>query len=380
MKISDVINIAQDLVRIPSVNPYYDINSVGEKDVAEWIENWGRKQNFETLIQPALEGRSNIVIHFRNGSEHPHFLFNGHMDTVGVAGMTINPFGGEISRGRLWGRGAADMKGALACMLTALLRLKENASSWRGTVSVGCVIDEEHCFRGILALLEQIGCPDYALVGEPTSMQVVRGCKGCLRFAMHAKGKAAHSSNPFQGISAIVAMSHAILELESFFQNYLIKIKHPGFGTSTGSIGLIEGGTGVNIVPEHCTIQVDVRLLPGQDGQKTYEEIQTYVRTRCNQVKGVEWSFDDPFLIDNAFEISSKHLLVQEACAIANSEKSEVVPYGCDASKIAARGIPCVIMGPGNITFAHTADESIGVIELEEATNQYVQLIMRLCQ
>ena len=397
-------DIAQALVRIPSVNPDYDPASAGEGAVTAWIENWGRAHGFTVWRQSVLPGRENILLQFRNGVDHPHFMLNGHTDTVGVGGMTIAPFGGEVRDGRLWGRGASDMKGPLACMLAAALRLKNAPATWRGTLTVTCVADEEFRFRGVTAMLEQgvlpvpavcnrrpdatnapdgdckspARLPDFAVVGEPTRLRVVRGCKGCLRFAIHAVGRAAHSSKPHEGRSAVVAMAHAILELERHFTTRLTQIAAPGFGTSTGSIGLISGGTGVNIVPEHCTIQVDIRLLPGQDGRATHEEIQTLLRERCRQVPDVQWQFDEPSVIDPSFEFPTDHPLVKTACSVLGQPTPDVVFFGCDASKLAARDVPVIVLGPGDIAQAHTVDEFIALTDLEVGTEAYVRLAQAL--
>ena len=373
------LEIAQALVRLPSVNPDYDPASPGEGVVTAWLENWGRINGFTVLRQPVLPRRENILLQFRNGADHPHFMFNGHTDTVGVGGMTIAPFGGEVRDGRLWGRGASDMKGPLACMLAAALRLKQSPANWRGTLTVAFMADEEYRFRGVSAMLNQMAeLPDFAVVGEPTRLRVVRGCKGCLRFPIHAVGRAAHSSTPHEGRSAVVAMAHAILELERHFNTRLAQVTAPGFGTSTGSIGLISGGTGVNIVPERCTIQVDIRLLPGQDGQATLVEIQTLLRERCRQVPEVQWQFDGPSVLDPSFELPAGHPLVRTACAVMGQAQPDVVFFGCDASKLAACGVPVIVLGPGDIAQAHTVDEFISLADLEAGTETYLRLALAL--
>lgn len=378
MKPTTPLEIAQALVRIPSVNPNYDPASRAEKDVVPWIQSWGQEHGFETRTQSVLDGRSNVILRFRNGADHPHLLFNGHTDTVGVAGMSIPPFGGDVRGGCLWGRGSADMKGPLACMLAAAWQLRQQPATWKGILTVGCVVDEEYRFRGTLALMEQLAVPDFAVVGEPTSLRVVRGCKGCLRFAVRAHGRAAHSAHPQRGRNAIVAMARAILELNSFFDERLSKIRHPDFGCSTGSIGLIEGGSGINIVPENCCVQVDVRLLPSQDADETYQEIQTTLRARLESVKDIEWIFEPPGVIDSGYEISANSELVRQACAVVGKGESEVVFYSCDASKIAAKSVPCIILGPGDIAAAHTANESIAVDELEAGAETYLRLARKL--
>lgn len=378
MKPTTPLEIAQALVRIPSVNPNYDPASPAEKDVVLWIQSWGQEHGFETRTQPVLDDRANVILRLRNGADHPHLLLNGHTDTVGVAGMSIPPFGDDVRDGRLWGRGSADMKGPLACMLSAAHELRQQPTTWRGTLTVGFVVDEEFRFRGIRALMEEIEKPDFAVVGEPTSLRVVRGCKGCLRFTIRAQGRAAHSSQPELGRNAIVAMARAILELNSFFDERLAQICLPDFGCSTGSIGLIEGGSGINIVPAECAIQVDIRLLPGQDAGQTHREIETHLRDRMKSVKDIGWTFDPPGLIDPPYEVPADSDLVRQACAALGRSKSEVVFYACDASKIAAKNVPCIILGPGDIAAAHTADESIAVDELSAGAEAYVRLAQKL--
>jgi acetylornithine deacetylase len=370
--------IAQDLVRIPSVNPAYDPESPGETGVAEWIAAWGRAHGFEVRLQPVVDARPNVILTLRNAADRPHLLLNGHTDTVAVAGMTVPPFDPQVRDGRLWGRGAADMKGPLACMLAAAARLATEPERWRGTLTVGCVVDEEFRFRGILALMEGIDRPDFAVVGEPTSLRVVRGCKGCLRFAIAVRGRAAHSAHPDRGRNAIVAMARAIVELDAYFGERLARTRHAEFGPSTGSIGLIAGGTGVNIVAERCRIEIDVRLLPGQDAAATHREIEAALRARLPASEDYEWVFDPPLLVDPGFEIAADSPLVRHACAAAAVTEPEVAFYSCDASKIAAAGVPCVVLGPGDIAVAHTAAESIAVAELDAATDVYRRLAVAL--
>ncbi|MEN9576166.1 MAG: hypothetical protein RL514_4021 [Verrucomicrobiota bacterium] len=427
---STALDIAQALVRIPSVNPDYDPTSAGEGAVTAWIEAWGLAHGFTFWRQPVLPGRENVILQIRNGADHPHFMLNGHTDTVGVGGMTIAPFGGEVRDGKLWGRGASDMKGPLACMLAAALRLKNEPSTWRGMLTVACMADEEFRFRGVTEMLEQMSAtvasgilpavepglppggkswedttdvgssstgpdgrmpsstaggtpaatlPDFAVVGEPTRLRVVRGCKGCLRFAIHAFGRAAHSSKPHEGRSAVVAMAHAILDLERHFTTRLTQIAAPGFGTSTGSIGLISGGTGVNIVPEHCAIQVDIRLLPGQDWRATYDEIVLL----CDQwlpkcTAGIHFQFDPPSVVDPSFELPADHPLVQTACGVLGQPTPDVAFFSCDASKIAACGVPVIVLGPGDIAQAHTVDEFIALADLDAGTEAYLRLAQAL--
>ena len=368
--------IAQELVRIPSVNPAYDSASPGEGAVVDWLENWGRSNGLEPGRQPCLEGRDNINFTLRHG-DGPHLLFNGHTDTVSVAGMTIDPFSGDIRDGRLWGRGATDMKGPLAGMLATLLRLRSR-DDWSGSLTVSCVVDEEYKYRGILSLLDANEPWDFAVVGEPTGMRVVRGCKGSCRFTIHTEGRAAHSSEPQHGANAIVGMAKAIPPMAEFFADGLGRFTREGFGPSTGSIGLIEGGSGINIVPDRCSIAIDSRTVPGQDWRDTLSELESHVRERCGDLGAVKLIFDAPSHFSPSFETDADHPLVKTAQALADHREPEVVPFGCDGSKIAARDIPTIVLGPGHIDQAHTKDEYLDVKELEQGAAAYEALAVAL--
>lgn len=371
-----VIHTAQSLVRIPSVNPACDASGAGEAEVVRWLTAWAEQHRLSWRTEEVTQGRSNIVFQVSGGRPAgPRLLFNGHMDTVAAHGMKISPFAGELRDGRLWGRGAADMKGPLACMLHAMARLQKERADWRGTVTLACVVDEEIGFAGIRHFLRNPAAHDFAIVGEPTSFQVVRGCKGFLRFSIRARGRAAHSSRPEKGANAISAMAHACVRLEQFFADELRARSHPTLGSSTGSIGTICGGSGINVVADLCELAVDVRLVPGQSWVDTYSRIQ---EVAAIALPGIAWEFDAEPTVDLPFCLESDHPFVTAACEAFGLADSQVVDFSCDASKIAAAGIPCVIYGPGNIEEAHTVDESISIADLERGVEDYVRFAKEL--
>lgn len=377
-RLSPVVETTQALVRIPSVNPQYDPASQGEGAVVAWIESWAREHHVQFSAHEVLPGRFNLLLSVPNGVGR-HFLFVGHTDTVGVEGMATPAFGGAVANGRLSGRGSADMKGPLAAMLHALLLLRDRQDQWQGTATVACVVDEEFLARGIKALMPGFAETfDFAVVGEPTSMGVVHGCKGCLRFAFEARGISAHSSTPDLGRNAIVAMSEAILALHHYFNMELRATRREGFGSNTGSVGLVAGGSGINIVPESCRASVDIRLLPGQSWEMVYAAVQACVTSAASCVRGVTWHFEEKPFTDPSFVTAPDHPLVLTALQVLGEEQARVVAFSCDASKVAAAGVPCIILGPGDIAEAHTSRESIAVDELESAVTQYAELAQRL--
>jgi len=370
----NVVETTRSLVRIPSVNPGYDPESPGEQGMADWLLAWARTHAFEAVTEEVFPGRCNVILSLRNGVG-PHLVLNGHTDTVAANEMTIPPFGAELREGRVWGRGAADMKGSLGCMLHALLMLRDDVARWRGTVTLACVVDEELGFGGIRHFLKANPACDFAITGEPTRFEVVRGCKGCLRFYVRARGRAAHSSTPERGLSAISAMALAVTAMDRYFAEFLSTVTHPSLGYSTGSVGLIRGGSGVNIVPEYCETNVDVRLVPGQSWQDTYADIQRMVE---NQQKEIRWEFDPHPLADPPFCREADDPFVRGVCAAVGRTESQVVNFSCDASKIAAAGIPSLIFGPGDIAQAHTEDESIAIEDLHRGVEAYVRITENL--
>lgn len=371
------IDYARSLVRIPSVNPSFDPSSPGEVNVAAFLVQWATENDFELVVEPVDANRSNVLVTTRRGGAGRHLLFNGHMDTVSVAGMTIDPFAAVVRGGRLYGRGAADMKGPLACMMAAMMELRDTSQSWSGAVTLAAVVDEEFRFAGIRKLLESRPAYDFAIVGEPTELEVIRGCKGCLRFTVTTRGRAAHSSRPCEGANAISAMAITIAAIEKFFADRLLSIRDPDFGTSTGSIGLIKGGVGVNIVPDHCAIDIDIRLLPAQDGHTTHRELAQALRVVALP-DGTSIEVSPPNLCDPGFVLTPGDPFVEILVRTLGSRPAGVVTFCCDASKIAAAGIPCVVLGPGSIAQAHTVDESIPTEELAAGADAYFRIALAL--
>lgn len=368
----NVVELTQALVRMQSVNPAYDPASPGTPPVIDFVARWGAERGFEVERHPVEGGLENLVLRLSNGPGR-HLLFNGHFDTVSVVGMEGDPFGAEIRDGRLWGRGSCDMKGPVAAMLVAAQRLAQEKADWSGTLTLGFTPDEEVATAGIRALIGQIPRPDAAIVGEPTRLKPLRGCKGGIRFAFRCHGKAAHSSRPDQGRNAVVAMARAILALNDYFANVLGAITRPQFGPSTGSIGIVQGGSGINIVPDECAIHVDIRLVPGQDPEATLADLKAMLKERFPDGDGYRWSFELLHL-DPAFEIAQDHPFTQAVKALTETAEAEVAFFCCDASKIAAAGVPCLILGPGDIAQAHTAAEFIALEQLEAGVETYVAL------
>lgn len=377
--VSAVVDLLAHLVAIDSVNPAY--GGPGEAGVARFVASFMRTVGLETFTQPVHPGRENVVAVLPGRDRSRRIVLEAHMDTVSVAGMTAAPFDPVVSGGRLHGRGACDVKAGLAAMMQAVADLHAAGMTPPCDVWLAAVVDEEHAFTGVLALVDGLEAAG-AVVAEPTSLRIVTATKGVLRFHIQVAGRAAHSSQPHLGASAISAASRLVLALDAAHAA-LGSRSHPLLGTATGSIGTITGGVQINIVPAACTLAVDRRLLPGESPESVLADYRRLVATVLADAgsEGVTAVVDEPLLVDDALETPTSAPIVQAAVAAAEALGMDAtpqgVPYGSDASKFARAGIPAIVCGPGSIDLAHAADEWVPVVEVEQAVTFYRELMLR---
>jgi len=366
-----VLALLADLVRINSINPAYELGCP-EAEVANYLEEYFRRRSIETWQQEVFPGRPNLIARLPGRDASRRLIFEAHTDTVGIGGMTIPPFDPVVSDGRMYGRGSCDTKAGLAAMAYAAVSLKRDGLLPPCEVWVVAAVDEEHAFGGVRRLLPGLQAAA-AVVSEPTQMRVATASKGVLRWEIQCHGKAAHSSKPHLGVNAIANMARAILALEEDSEK-LRTVVHPLLGAATLSVGLIQGGQGINVVPELCTIHLDRRLLPAQE----IPAVLDYYRGLLSSIPGI--SFLPPMLEDGAMETSCDSEIVQTALRTSRtlglSHEPVGVPFGTDASKFSRAGIPSIICGPGNIDQAHAADEFIECIQVEQAAEFYRNLML----
>src|SRR5262249_20779278 len=214
--------------------------------------------------QPVAPQRENIVARFDAGSART-IVFEVHQDTVPVDGMVVDPFGGEVLDGKLYGRGACDVKGGMAAMLTAFARLVKERPAGAANVILACTVDEEHTFLGVQRLATSLKA-DAAIVAEPTQLKMVHAHKGVVRWTIQTPGRSCHSSRPDRGVNAVYRMATVL----TAFQRYAAQLQRsrpaPLPGSPPISVGRIGGGLSVNTVPDFCRVEVARRLLPGEDG------------------------------------------------------------------------------------------------------------------
>jgi acetylornithine deacetylase len=362
-----VVKLLADLVRIPSMNPM-GRGRMGEEyteePLARFVAAYLKSRGIGAEIVEVMPHRPNVVAHIDAGAEQT-LLLEAHLDTVHADGMRVAPFAGEIVDGRLRGRGACDTKGSLAAFMDAICSLVAEKCPLRYNVVLVAVADEEYQFTGAKAAVARGLRADFGICGEPTQLHIITAHKGVVRWRLRTSGRAAHSAYPERGKNAIYAMGHVILALEAYAQGLTRRGAHPTLGNPTLSVGVIEGGQAVNIVPDTCCIEIDRRALPGE----TADEILADVRAALAKVG--EWSFDAPHLDAAGMEVSPRLPAISRLqSAIEASGRQAVIEtaqYATDAGTYAEAGVPCVVFGPGAIADAHTAGESIDIAELVAA-------------
>jgi acetylornithine deacetylase len=373
-----VVNLLRALTAVPSVSPGMDAASPGEGALGDLVVEWARVEGFAARVQEVHPGRNNVLVDLGLHGL-PTLALVTHLDTVPLGNLTERARSIAVEGGRVHGRGACDAKGSLAAMLTALRVLRERRGDLKVNVQVAAMADEEHTFHGVLEYIRRFtpeSRPIAAIVGEPTRLEVVRAHKGVLRFRLETIGRAAHSARPDEGINAIDHMTVVLSALRSAFAAEP-PIPHPLLGGATFTVTQIEGGIAPNVVPERCAVVIDRRLLPGESAGAVLAWVDGQLDLLRQADPQLHVQRDEPFVVDDALETAPEAPLVQAALAartaVLGASSAIGVPFGTDGSKLAARaGIPTIVLGPGDIAQAHTADEWIEVEQLVQAVQIYV--------
>ncbi len=358
-----VLQTLADLIRINSVNPHY-ASGVPESEVMDYIEAFFGRRSINTWRQPVQPQRDNLIASIAGRDRTRKMIFEAHVDTVSVEGMTIAPFDPVLKNGRMYGRGACDTKSGLAGMMHALADVAQSATRPPCDVWFVATVDEEFAYRGVAEFcrdLEAATCA-VAVVAEPTEMQPIIASKGLIRWVIETTGVAAHSAKPQLGVNAITSMVHVLAALDHD-NTQLSRRSHPLLGSATCSVGVIRGGIQVNLVPASCQVEVDRRLLPGETSDGVFQHYQAMIDQVMQEHPQVKAIMHPPMLTDLPLETpvdcAPVHELVRVLSDLGYQAKPAGMPFGSDASKFGAMGIPSLIFGPGSIDQAHTADEFV---------------------
>ena len=369
--------IAQHLVAIDSVNPSLVPGAAGEAAIADWIAGFLRRVGFDVEVDEVAPGRPNVVAVAEGARPGPTRLLCGHTDTVGVEGMTA-PFAPSIRDGRLYGRGAQDMKGGLASMLAAAVAWINGPREGAGRVVIGCVADEEYASIGAEALARRWTAEE-AIIPEPTGMAIAITHKGfsCVEVVTH--GRAAHGSRPADGIDAVLLMGRVLARLESLDRDLQSRPPHPRLGTGSLHAGRIVGGSELSIYPARCSLQVERRTLPGEPLDIALTEVGRILD---------ELGKPDPtfraavtlLLARPSYAIDAEHALPAALRAIAASVGRESpmtgMSFWTDAALLGAAGTPTVLFGPRGAGL-HGIDEHVVIEDLDTCTEMFVRWLSR---
>jgi succinyl-diaminopimelate desuccinylase len=365
------------LVKVGSENPPGE-----EKEVANVTAAMCEDIGLDVTLHEGQPERPSIVARWE-AAPGQTVGYCSHIDTVPIGDTALwgmDPLGAEIEGDTLHGRGACDAKGPVASALEAVAILKDAGAELGGTLELELVADEETMgFNGAGYLVdERIISPDVAVVGEPTSLRVVRAQRGAAWVRITTKGVATHGSAPERGVNAVRHMAEIVRHLEATVPN----ISHPVLGAPSIGVGTITGGTKVNIVPAWCTVEVDRRSIPGETKESVRESIQAAVDLAREAHPNIDAEIDVMFYAD-PFEVDESSRVVREvvsAVSDATASNAPVIGFrgASDARFLAEAGADVVICGPGDIALAHTARESVDLNEVATCALAYAVAFARL--
>jgi acetylornithine deacetylase len=363
-----------DLVAIPSMNPMGRTRSgpeYSEKNVADFLSAFLKKNGIDVEVYESTPGRPNVM-GFVDAGASKTLMLEAHLDTVHADNMAIDPFVPTIRDGRLYGRGSCDTKGSIAAFCSAVMGILKSGRKLNQNVLLLFVSDEEYRFTGAQAAAKRGLKATYGICGEPTLLSIIHAHKGVTRWRMFTTGVAAHSAYPFLGKNAIYFMAPLIARLEAHASELQRRQPHPLLGTPTLSVGVIEGGQAVNMVPDHCWIEIDRRSLPGESREAILDAVSKAAKDLPNVVT------EDPFLSVAGIEIAKDSEVLTVLSGAIRSElgsvRIEPANYATDAGIYTSHGIPTVVFGPGDIAQAHTKEEFLELDQLEKA----LRIIQRL--
>ena len=377
IKKKELVDLTIQLVQTSTENP-----PGNEKVAAQFLKPLLSKMGFKVKILLSPKGRWNLIAEKRWGRGGRTLLFNGHLDVVPAGEPSkwkYPPFQGKLSRGRIYGRGASDMKSGIASFLHALSMIDRSKISLdQGAIILHLVSDEEsHGHQGMGFLTQRGGIHgDAALVGEPTDLHPVIAHKGALWLRMSTFGKSAHSAKPHLGVNAIGKMMALIDRLNSIPWER----EHPLLGKPTLSIGTIRGGTKINVVPDRCDIEVDRRMLPGENREDVLGEMKKILdliqsQDPLFQYRMEEMDFAEASEVDPEVEIVK--IGVQAIEKVMGKKPPLRAFSGFTDSRfyINQCHIPTLIFGPGDTSQIHTVDESVEVEALIQAAHIYAWIV-----
>ena len=352
---------------IESVNPDLVPSGAGEGAIASFVATWLRDAGVEVSMVEPVPGRPSVVGVVRGSGDGRSLMLNAHMDTVGAGGMS-SPFSPVARDGRVYGRGAYDMKASLAAIMLAARSAR--SLHLKGDVTVTAVADEEVASFGTTAVLSQFRA-DYAIVTEPTELRLCLAHKGFVWLEVETHGVAAHGSRADLGVDAIAHMGRVLSGVLELDQRLRSGPRHGLLGTGTLHASLIEGGQEMSTYPARCVAKLERRTVPGEDGASVLREIEELI--------GSERATARVTLERPPSEVARDHPLAVTLERVANHPPVIGVAYWMDMALLNAAGIPCVAFGPSG-EGEHADVEWVDVASVEKCIDVYVSVADALCR
>jgi acetylornithine deacetylase len=375
-----LIQTLSDLVRINSINPTLVPGGAGEAEIANYVAGSLNGIGLQVKTVEPEPGRPSVVGVLDSGCAGRSLMFNAHYDTVGVDGM-VAPFSAAIRDGKLYGRGAYDMKGSLAASMTAGKALADSDALEEGRVVIAAVADEEYGSIGTTAVIREI-TTDAAIVTEPTALKVCLAHKGYLWIEVETQGRAAHGSRFQEGVDANIRMGRFLAELERLERDLRTRPGHALVGPPSLHAAMISGGTGLSTYAASCRLQIERRTVPGETESQAIGEIQAIA---------------DKLAADSSFHASVRAFFVREPFEVApNARIVEVVDRAAgevlgreaahfgdtpwmDAALLSAAGVETVVIGPAGAG-AHAAEEWVDLESVARLAEILVRAALDYCR
>lgn len=377
--IEPVVSLLEGLVAIDSVNPSLVPGAAGESQIAAAVEVYLRDSGLVVEVTEVAPGRPNVVGVLEGRSPGRVLMLCGHLDTVGVAGMEA-PFHPIVREGRLYGRGAEDMKGGLAALMGAAQALAASGGLSAGRLIVAAVCDEEYASLGADALVQRWSA-DAAVVCEPTGLLVGVGHRGFSWVEIETRGRAAHGSRPQEGRDAILGMGRVLGRLERLDRALQSRPAHPILGTGSLHASLIEGGRELSTYPDRCVLTMERRTLPGEPEEVALREaegILTDLEAEDREFRGAaRFLFGRPaYETPQGHELP--HLLEGVLARLGHPGGRAGMSFWTDAAILGHAGIPAVVFGPGGEGL-HGLEEHVRIDEVIACRDALVELARVFC-
>lgn len=348
----------------------------GEAAAAEVIATYFNRHGIDCQVDQWDGNRANVVAHVKTGRNRPALLFVCHLDVVspGEETWTHPPFNAVEDKGKIYGRGTTDMKGGTAAAAVAICELVRAKTALQGDVIFAATAGEETDSVGVVRFMQDYDrLPPLAgiIVPEPTDFAVVTAHRGLFWLKINTRGKSVHSSMPERGVNAIGSMKRVLDELE----HYRVQAEpHPLLGNCSMSINTISGGEAMNIVPDRCTLGIDIRTLPGQD----HEAIRYDLERMLGRLKTTVPHFDGELVIDRsvpAIQTDPECNFVKTFCSAVEVDLTNPIGFTTDAPHLLPLKAPIIIYGPGKPGMCHQVDEYIEIDDLRSGVAMFKSVL-----